>query len=30
MPVKIKMVPSRATRVVVQVQRPNWQEYLHY
>jgi hypothetical protein len=30
MPVKIKMVPTRPTRVVVQVHRPSWQEYLRY
>ncbi len=30
MPVKIKMLPSRPMRVVVQIRRPAWRQYLHY
>ncbi|HUC89559.1 MAG TPA: hypothetical protein VMR45_02055 [Patescibacteria group bacterium] len=28
--VKIKVVPSRASRVPVVVRRPSWQEFLNY
>lgn len=30
MPVKIKVMNSRGTRVEVKVRRPSWQQFLHY
>lgn len=30
MPVKIKIAPSRRTRVVVQIRPPAWRKYLQY
>lgn len=30
MPIKIKILNSKDTDVVVKVRRPAWQEFLHY
>lgn len=30
MPVKVKIVPSRAATIEVRVRRPQWQKFLYY